>query len=140
MDKRRFLFSSIALLAAKIFFPFRSQAMKKTTQESNWSTINVADVDQQRIEKGGPYLSFINRDSLKTGLYVLPKGSEDKQKPHELDEVYYIVEGVSKFFVDGETIGVRPGDVIYVKAEKEHRFVEIEQDLKILVFFSEFRA
>ncbi len=92
------------------------------------------------MSEGGPYLSFINEKSLKTGLYVLPKGSEDKQNLHELDEVYYIIEGQSKFFADGDTIGVRPGDVIFVKARIEHRFVDIERDLKILVFFSEFKV
>ena len=139
MNKRAFLTTSFGAALLNLLVPFKSFSSSRRTQTTNWSRINIAQVNEDRIKRGGPYLSFINRESLKTGLYVLPKNSEDKQNPHELDEVYYIIEGNSKFFVDGEVTEVREGDVIYVKSAIEHRFVDIEKDLKILVFFSEMR-
>ena len=139
MNKRNFLTVSISLFLSKLLSPFKSFAMNKQ-QTPNWSSYKIEDINDKRLSEGGPYLSFINEKTLKTGLYVLPKGSEDKQNPHELDEVYYIIEGQSRFFVDGDTIEVNPGDVLYVKAQIEHRFIDIESDLKILVFFSELRV
>ena len=139
MNKRNFITLTMGLITAKLLSPFKSLSMNKS-QTPNWSSTSIDKVDEQRLLKGGPYLSFINENSLKTGLYVLPKGSDDKQSPHELDEVYYILEGKSKISVDGEVIDVNPGDVLFVKAQIEHRFLEIENDLKILVFFSEFKA
>ncbi|MEQ9424641.1 MAG: cupin domain-containing protein [Cyclobacteriaceae bacterium] len=108
-------------------------------QTKTWSKHKIGSIDEERIQKGGPYLSFINRETLKTGLYVLPKGTVDGQTPHDLDEVYYIIEGRSKFFADGDTMDVEAGDVLFVAAKKEHRFSDIQEDLKILVFFSEAR-
>lgn len=139
MDKRNLLTASVGLFLAKVLSPLKSFSMNKQ-QVPNWSSFKIKDVNDKRLSEGGPYLSFLNEKSLKTGLYVLPKGIEDKQNPHELDEVYYIIEGRSKFFVDGEVVGVNPGDVLYVKAQIEHRFLDIEEDLKILVFFSEFKV
>ena len=139
MNKRNFLLVTISVFISKLLSPFKSSAMDKH-QTPAWSSFKIDEIDQQRINKGGPYLSFLNERSLKTGLYVLPRGTEDKQNPHELDEVYYIIEGKSKFVVDGDQIDVNPGDTIFVKAKIEHRFIEIEEDLKILVFFSEFEV
>lgn len=127
------------MLMAKALYPFKSLAMTNRKQSANWSSVHIDEVNKERQQKGGPYLSFINKNTLKTGLYVLPKGSEDKQTPHELDEVYYVIEGSANFFVDGETIEAKAGDVIYVKAAIEHRFIDIKETLKILVFFSEVR-
>ncbi len=139
MNKRNFLTVSISLFLTKLLSPFKSFSMNKH-QTPNWSSFKIEDVNDKRLSQGGPYLSFLNEKSLKTGLYVLPKGTEDKQNPHELDEVYYIIEGQSKFSVDGDIADIFPGDILYVKAQIEHRFVDITQDLKILVFFSEFKV
>ena len=87
-----------------------------------------------------PYLSFLERSTLKAGLYILPKGGVDKQQPHTLDEVYFVVEGHSKFKVGEEEMTVIPGTVLYVKAGVDHRFFDITGDLKILVFFSGARS
>ncbi len=139
MNKRNFIAVSIGLVLAKMLSPFKSFSMNKK-QTPTWRSFKIDDINQKRLSEGGPYLSFLNEKSLKTGLYVLPKGTEDKQNPHDLDEVYYVIEGRSKFFVDGDTVDVSPGDVLYVKAQIEHRFKEITEDLKILVFFSEFKV
>ena len=57
-------------------------------------------LQKQLISSGKSYLPFLNRNTLKTGLYVLEAGAEDKQQPHELDEVYYIISGKANLRVE----------------------------------------
>ncbi len=83
------------------------------------------------------YYEFIRSNALHCGIYNLKKGVRDEQQPHELDELYYVIEGESKFMVASEEFDVVAGDVIYVPAHLEHRFFDMREDLKLLVFFSE---
>lgn len=82
------------------------------------------------------YLSFLERDTLSTGLYRLNAGSRDGQGAHGLDEVYYVIEGEATIRAGDEERKVKPGDVVFVAAGVEHRFLMIEKDLSVLVFFS----
>ena len=94
------------------------------------------DVVHDRRASGNAYLQFINEGTLSLGLYVLEAGATDTQTPHAEDEIYYIVEGRGVIVVDGERRPVQPGSIVFVGKEIEHRFVDIEQDLSILVFFA----
>ena len=98
----------------------------------------LADLVAQRKESGRPYLPFLNVPT--TGLYALPAGGTDGQQPHNKDEVYYVIEGRAGITIDSETYPVEPGSVIFVAAHAEHRFHDIEEDLQLLVFFSEAEA
>ncbi len=82
------------------------------------------------------YLEFLRVPSLSMGLYVLPAGGTDPQKPHTEDEVYYIVSGRGAINVAGEDRAVEPGTTVYVAANIEHRFHSITEELEILVFFA----
>ncbi len=70
------------------------------------------------------------------GLYALTTRSEDRQQPHDKDEVYYVVKGSATLEVGEDKILAKPGSVIYVKAEVPHRFIDITQDIEVLVIFS----
>jgi mannose-6-phosphate isomerase-like protein (cupin superfamily) len=94
------------------------------------------EVRQERDQSGEDYLQFINRGTLSLGLYVLAAGVRDEQSPHAEDEIYYVVSGRGAIVVDGERRRVAPGSIIFVAKEIEHRFVEIEEDLALLVFFA----
>jgi mannose-6-phosphate isomerase-like protein (cupin superfamily) len=94
------------------------------------------DVSRDRATSGNAYLQFLNERSLSLGLYVLPAGSADTQTPHAEDEVYYVVSGRATVDVAGERQPVQPGSMIYVARDVEHRFVEIAEDLSLLVFFA----
>lgn len=83
-----------------------------------------------------PYLPFLDRSSMKCGIYILKAGAEDKQQPHSLDEVYYVLEGAGMFTVEEKEIAIKEGDILFVKAHASHQFHSIENDLKLLVFFS----
>lgn len=82
------------------------------------------------------YVQFINRGSMSLGLYVLPAGSEDTQTPHLEDEIYYVVSGRGDILVDGERRAVQAGSIVFVARQVDHRFVDITEELAILVFFA----
>jgi mannose-6-phosphate isomerase-like protein (cupin superfamily) len=100
------------------------------------NAFEYADISQQQAESGKPYLQFINEGTMSLGLYVLAAGSADTQSPHEEDEIYYVVSGRGSILVGGEQRPVRPGSIVFVAKEVEHRFVDIEEELSILVFFA----
>lgn len=101
-----------------------------------WEAFSYDDLLERRRASDRPYLPFLNVPTLSTGLYVLPASGDDRQQPHQRDEVYYIVAGRAVLEVDGERRPVSPGDVIFVKAEVDHRFVEITDELQVVVFFA----
>lgn len=82
------------------------------------------------------YLEFLNIPSMRIGVYVLPAGGVDPQKPHAQDEAYYVVRGRGIFWAAGERTVASPGDTLFVKAGVEHRFLDIVEELVLIVFFS----
>ena len=96
----------------------------------------LPDLIKQRQDSNKPYLEFIRHPSLSMGLYELPAGGVDPQKPHTEDEVYYIVKGRGKIRVGEEDQDVSDGVTVFVAAGVDHRFHSISQDLVILVFFA----
>ena len=88
-------------------------------------------------EKGGKsYLEFLRIPAMSAGVYVLPTGGADLQKPHREDEMYYVVRGQARMQIGSEHSEVRTGSVIFVEAEAEHRFYDIREELQVLVFFA----
>jgi mannose-6-phosphate isomerase-like protein (cupin superfamily) len=73
---------------------------------------------------------------MSAGLYMLPAGSADPQKPHKEDEMYYVVRGRAWIRVGSEDRVVSAGSVIFVAAEVDHRFHDTAEELVILVFFA----
>lgn len=83
-----------------------------------------------------PYYEFLNHAALSAGIYKLQSGRPDLQNPHSEDEIYYVLEGQSKMVIGSSSHSISQGDIIYVPAFEEHRFYDIQEDLKLLVFFS----
>src|SRR4051812_15794166 len=89
-----------------------------------------------RLEESGKrYLEFLRVPAISVGIYRLRPGERDEQKPHTEDEVYYVISGRSKFWCAGEVKDVGPGAVLFVERGVEHRFLDITEDLVLLVFF-----
>lgn len=74
--------------------------------------------------------------SLSITVARWPAGSVDDQTPHTEDEVYHVVAGRATLVVGDVRQPVAPGTVAYVAAGVEHRFVDIGEDLEVLVFWS----
>ena len=103
--------------------------------DSHHETFELARLLEKKKEMSFPYLEFIRAKSLSCGVYSLAAGAKDLQGPHDEDEVYFVIEGRAQVVVEGEESQVRAGSIIYVPASAEHRFVEIEEDMTLLVFF-----
>ncbi|HXD82341.1 MAG TPA: cupin domain-containing protein [Candidatus Acidoferrum sp.] len=98
---------------------------------------DIPDLDPQpRDADGHGYVDFLASDKLSVGLAVWPKGKPDRQRPHREDEVYYVISGRAKIGVAGEDRDVKPGSVVFVATGVEHRFHDIEEDLRVLVFWA----
>ena len=75
-------------------------------------------------------------DNLSMGLYVLPKGDIEPQKPHTEDEIYYTVSGRATLNVEGKERPIQPGSVIFIEAGANHQFHSITENLMLLVVFA----
>ncbi len=101
-----------------------------------WKAFELSDLEAERRESGRPWLEFLRVESMFAGVYVLEAGAEDRQQPHDEDELYYVVRGRGVIRVEGGDTSVGPGSLVYVKAGVEHRFHSIEEDLVVVVFFA----
>ncbi len=93
---------------------------------------HIDELSRQRGENGKLYLEFLRVPAMSAGVYVLPKGGTDLQKPHREDEVYYVVRGRARMQIGPDHAEVRPGSVIFVEAEAEHRFYDVQEELELL--------
>jgi mannose-6-phosphate isomerase-like protein (cupin superfamily) len=50
--------------------------------------------------------------------------------------MYYVVRGRARLHVGSEDRDIRPGTVIFVAANVDHRFYDIVEELAVLVFFA----
>ena len=78
----------------------------------------------------------LRSDHLSVGVYILPAGGTDGQKPHDEDEVYYAVRGRAKFRVGAEDRVVAPGTLLFVGARQAHHFHHIDEELVLVVFWA----
>jgi len=90
----------------------------------------------QRAAGNKRYLEFLRIPALSAGVYVLPAGATDPQNPHKEDEMYYVVRGKARMRAGTDDQAVSAGSVIFVAANVEHRFHNIEEELVVLVFFA----
>ena len=97
---------------------------------------DLPTVSAERAQADKLYKEFIRVPLLSVGVYVLPAGGTDPQKPHREDEVYYVVRGHARMRVGSEEQVVKAGSVIFVAGAVEHRFFDISEELEVLVFFA----
>lgn len=105
------------------------------------SFYSLDEVERERLRSHRLYHEFLRVPAMSAGLYVLPPGAADQQRPHAQDELYYVIRGAARFTFqrdDGEAEEreVSTGDVIFAKAQQEHRFHTITRELAVLVVFS----
>lgn len=98
--------------------------------------LQLTEVLDKRARLGRPYTEFLRVPAMSAGLYVLAAGATDTQKPHGEDEIYYVISGRARIRIGEEERPIRDGDLIFVEAAREHRFLGIEQELTLLVVFA----
>jgi mannose-6-phosphate isomerase-like protein (cupin superfamily) len=79
------------------------------------------------------YKDLLVHGSMRVGLYALRE--TDPQSPHTQDEIYIVISGTGTFYNAGERKPFGPGDIIFVKAEDEHRFEDFTDDFQTWVVF-----
>ncbi|MGY1770824.1 cupin domain-containing protein [Blastococcus sp. SYSU D00813] len=81
------------------------------------------------------YRELVRVPDLSVGVYRIPVGGHDPQGPHTEDEVYTVVRGQALLELGTDRVPVRAGSVVFVPARVGHRFVEITEDLCVVVAF-----
>lgn len=97
---------------------------------------SLSELETNQTQASRPYLEFLRVPAMSAGVYVLPAGAIDAQKPHHEDEIYYVLRGRARFKADTEDREVSAGSVIFVAAEVGHRFYDITEEITVLVLFS----
>ena len=97
---------------------------------------DLPSISAERAQAEKLYQEFLRVPAMSAGVYVLAAGATDPQKPHNEDELYYVVRGRAKMWVASEEKVVKSGSVIFVPAKVEHRFFDIAEELEVLVVFA----
>src|ERR1700729_1021859 len=82
------------------------------------------------------WIVHLSTDDLSVGTYCIPAGGLDDQSPHAEDEIYVVTAGQARISTPQSVAEVGPGSVVFVPAGEEHRFVDVTEDLVLLVVFS----
>jgi len=98
--------------------------------------LTIADLEKRQSQEGNRYVEFLRVPAMSAGLYALPAGGTDLQRPHRQDEIYYVISGRARFQADKEDQEIRAGSVLFVSAGVVHRFYDITEDLAVLVVFA----
>ncbi len=78
-------------------------------------------------------VTMLQRGTLSVELYA-PQG-EDRQTPHAQDELYVVIAGSGEFINGPDRHPFQAGDVLFVPAGVEHRFVNFSDDFQTWVIF-----
>lgn len=101
-----------------------------------FQAFELDELEKQHAEANQAYFEFLRRRGMSVGLYSLPVGTEDNQHPHAADEMYLVLRGRATLRVGERDQPVRQGTVVSVDHGEEHRFVDIAEDLQLLVVFA----
>ena len=101
-----------------------------------FQAFELDELEKRHAEVSGPYLEFLRRRGMSAGLYKLPAGGEDHQHPHAADEMYIVLRGQGKLRVGDKVHAVQQGSVVSVDHGEDHNFVDITEDLSLLVVFA----
>src|SRR5579863_950598 len=90
--------------------------------------LNQLDADAVQL-----FVKVMEHGSMSVGIYR--PGKIDRQTPHKQDELYVVISGTGEFMNDGKLSVFKPGDVLFVPAGVEHRFVNYTDDFATWVIF-----
>jgi mannose-6-phosphate isomerase-like protein (cupin superfamily) len=98
----------------------------------------LRDAGRFGAQAGGEphWVEHLSVRDLSVGTYSIPSGGVDTQEPHTEDEVYVVLRGRGALATATATVEVAPGTTIHVPAGESHRFVDIVEDLVVLVLFA----
>ncbi|MBK7409680.1 MAG: DinB family protein [Saprospirales bacterium] len=80
-----------------------------------------------------PFVQLMNEQEFTVEWYA-PQGV-DSQTPHLEDELYIVASGSGTFENGGQSVPFSAGDVLFVPAGQEHRFINFSDDFATWVVF-----
>jgi quercetin dioxygenase-like cupin family protein len=97
--------------------------------------------DEIALEKVTEMLSrkIVTGDREMLAQVYLKRGCVVPMHAHESEQMTYILQGALKFFIDGEEISVREGEVLHIPSQVPHQ-AEALDDTFSLEIFSPIRA
>ena len=135
-SRRRFMASLGAMLLAA---GTGAVAAQEATEEAGMAAeAQVFDLFELADEQNRSFSAFLREPAMDLGIYKLPADERDTQGPHRRDEAYYVISGEAKIELENEDEpqDVGPGSLVFVPKDAQHRFVDIEDDLVLLVIFA----
>ncbi|MES2773191.1 MAG: cupin domain-containing protein [Bacteroidota bacterium] len=96
--------------------------------------ISIAEAAEQLRKENGRKFTVLGRHQTMSIEYFAPEVN-DTQTPHLQDEIYVITSGHSDFYRGGETVPCKTGDLLFVPAGMEHRFINFSEDFATWVIF-----
>ena len=84
-------------------------------------------------ESAEPFLKLFTHGTLEVEIYRLDE--VDLQAPHSRDELYVVISGTGDFINGDRRHRFEPGEVLFVPAGVDHRFVDFTPDFATWVFF-----
>jgi len=96
-------------------------------------TFTIGEAGAALAKAGDEFTTLFRQGTLEIEIYRPFR--LDPQKPHKKDELYVIINGTGTFEHGKERTPVHEGDVLFVRAGVEHRFVDFSADFATWVFF-----
>ena len=102
------------------------------------AAFDLNDLNHRQHAAGKEWAEFLAADSLSLGVYRVAAGTNDEvtHEPHDRDEVYVVIEGRGRLTVAGQVNHIAERSVVFVRAQVEHHFHDVTEDLVMLVFFA----
>ncbi len=97
------------------------------------TTLTIKDSLEKLSHHNGTFIKLFSHGTLEVEIYKPER--VDLQKPHTRDEVYVVSAGSGEFVCGNERGPVAGGDVLFVPAGVEHRFLNFTNDFSTWVFF-----
>ena len=78
--------------------------------------VEIEGAARRLREDGGGYQVVHASPGLELGVYVLVAPEPDRQQPHDLDEVYVVLEGSGVLEIDGRPVPLEEGQAVFARA------------------------
>src|SRR5260370_19422547 len=97
-------------------FPLRPFAVHEKHRVMNKTEefFQIDQLEKERERAGKSYLEFLRIPAMSAGLYTLPAGSADPQKPHQEDGVDYVGRGPARIWVGSDDRVVSSSSLLLV--------------------------
>jgi quercetin dioxygenase-like cupin family protein len=102
----------------------------------NTATATLHRWDEIALEKVTEMISrkLVTGEREMIGQIYLKKGAVVPMHAHESEQMTYILQGALKFFVGGEEIIVREGEVLHIPSWVEHQAEALDDTFELDVF------